>query len=630
MKTENSPNSIPEVRSFDTKRWDAELQKAATARNRKEMQWHTNMAFYDGKQWLTWVKNPATNLGATLTLPRSRRKRLVFNKIRPTIRNEYTKLVKQEPQYVVNPATAEQSDVMAAKTAGAIAEYLLYHAGFNKTRRSATWWACQTGVGFIKTFYDPNKDINIRGADGNSIPGCVVYERVTPFHLFVPHLDFEDIEDQPWVIHARTYDPVDVERMYDKKIEGDTAPSQGTYESRFLSALNVPQDSRFKQAYVKELWMKPNPSNPQGRFVVWCKDTVLYDGPFPYDHGEYPFAKIGHIPSGGFYDTSVIEDLIPPQKEYNLVKSQIAEARDMTAKPAFTYTRGSIEPKDMVAEPGKLIGVMPGADGPKRLINPDLPAYVQQDLERTVTDMDQISGQYEITKGRTPPGVEAASAIAFLQEENDTRLYHTIASIEEAVTKIGRQSLELVKQYWDETRIIKTVSTTHLQATIEFLGKDLKQNTDFRVLPESMAPKSRAAKQAQIMEYVKLGLISPELALKSLDQMETTTLYDESQVDTTQAIRENLRMARGEQLEPNEWDNHEKHVYEHEKFMKGEDFELLSDEQKQIFVAHRQMHMMIAVGEVLAGSEDQVDGTEVPVGTEENPPTQEQEGMMDE
>ncbi len=632
MAPKSSPTKEENIPKFDTEAWDKKVKQAESLRTQFERQWFNNMAFYRGNQWVAWVKNPATNLGVSLTQPKSARKRLVFNKIRPYIRNEFTKLTKEEQQFWVEPNTVEMSDMSAAKTAEAIAEYLLYVGKFNKARASATWWSSVTGTGFLKTWYDTSITLppSINAQTGEITPqikGAVAYNGVSPYHLYVPYLDMEDVADQPWVCHARTYDQSSVFEHWKKKIEPDTETSSLGSEQRFLSSINATASNRFKQVHVKEIWIKPCDRYPEGGLFVYAGNEVLYEGTF-YKHGEYPFQKINGTRSGGFYCSSIIEDLIPMQKEYNLTRSQLAEARDLTAKPAMTVTKGTVDTKKIMAKPGLIIEVQPGGEHPKRLINPDYPAYVMQDLELTISDMDNGAGQYEITKGHTPPGVEAASAIAYLQEENDTRLHDSIVSIENAVSESGRQSLQLVQQFWDQTRIVKTVSTAHLQGTIEFKGKDLRSNTDLRVVSGSMAPRSAAAKQAFILEAVDRELITPDIALKYLPLNDTAAMYAEVQVDQNQARRENLRMSRGEQVVVNDWDNHVIHVQEHEIYMKGQEFELQEEGIKQIYIQHRTEHQQIALAGVLqdaaAGPGDGTEfgGTDVPIepGTEQQSP----------
>ena len=311
------------------------------------------------------------------------------------------------------------------------------------------------------------------------------------------------------------------------------------------------------------------------------------DSQFPFSHGMFPFAKMEHVPSGMFYGTSIIQDLIPIQRVYNKTRSQVLEIQDRVSKPQWFYTRGSIDPNKVTSEPGLMIPVNPGFDDPRIPDPPSEPVVFQNEIDRANADFDGIAAQYEITKGRTPPGIEAASAISYLSELNDEKLYHTVASIEDATRVVGYQALILAQDYWDEEKTVKITGLNGAEEAIQFKGADIKNNTDLRVETGSMAPRSRTATQAFITELIKLGVIPPEKGLRYLEMSSTNQLYQESQADSRQAQRENMKMTNGGQiLPPNPWDNHNVHLYEHGLYLKSQEFESLEDEVKKVHVQH--------------------------------------------
>jgi hypothetical protein len=88
---------------------------------------------------------------------------------------------------------------------------------------------------------------------------------------------------------------------------------------------------------------------------------------YPLPHGRFPFVKIDHVPSGMFYARSVVQDLIPLQKEYNRTRSIMLENRNLAGKPQWGYITGSIDPKKFNSRPGLLLAVQLGFDFPKAL-----------------------------------------------------------------------------------------------------------------------------------------------------------------------------------------------------------------------------------------------------------------------
>jgi len=206
--------------------------------------------------------------------------------------------------------------------------------------------------------------------------------------------------------------------------------------------------------------------------------------------------------------------------------------------------------------------------------------------------MEDISGQHEVSKGQTPPGVTAATAISYLQEGDDSKLGNSVSSIEEGVERIGKHLLEHVQQFWDLPRIVRVVGTDGEYESFQYSGADIAGNTDLNIQSGSAMPRSRAAKQAYIMQLGQMGWIPPDRALRYLDMAETGRLYEELQVDVRQAQRENLKMLQGVQVQVNTWDEHAIHVMEHNNERKKQKFESSPPEVMQMFEQHVQTHQM--------------------------------------
>lgn len=713
-------------------KWDEKLKAWQQARVNFEKQWHENMSFYFGRQWIVTASRSGGGFNI-IDQPKKEpwRVRHISNKILPRIRIELTKLSKEEPQFFCIPASTDESDRLAAMAGDAIAEYLLRTRYFNRKRLEATLWALLCGTSFIHNYYDPHKE------DIDGLPGKIDFGVVTAFHLLVPNLHVTDIQDQPAVGYVRTLNPEDVENCYGKSVEPDTEAANLILDSRFMSAIGIKnaKASETKQCFVKEIYVKPCKDFPYGAMFTYSGDTILYvfeaqtpeeplippaidnqeptlfdeqmetlevayeqkdqnTGPvgevnapksdepglqgynheFPYRHKRFPFAKIDHIPTGMFYGESVIKTLIPLQKEYNRTRSIMLEQRNVAGKPQMSYTRGAFNPAQFTGEPGLLLPVQLGFEPPKPIEQPPLQPNVPQELEVILRDMDESSNQGEIAKGNVPPGIEAASAIAYLSEENDTSLYHTVQSLENAVQETGIQALANVHDYWPIDRIVRMTSRNQFMEVREFKRTDLKPIMDFRVEPGSMAPRSLAAKQAFITELIKNAVISPDQGLRYLQMSETNKLYDELMIDVRHAQRENVMMSQGQplykpdpeadpQIDPNTgqamptykqeverdpssgepldvegmpitdpnvqqpamypvtinpYDDHQKHVDEHQKFQKSQEYELLPPEIQKIIQDHVDEHKMEMLKERNAVQADQMRK-----GGEETPPPRE-------
>jgi hypothetical protein len=602
-------------------------------RTTQERQWYLNLAFFMGQQYVQF-RQAGTNGPFDLYTPKAPqwRVRMVVNQVRKIVRKEISRLCAQKPNAFVIPASSEDADVFAAQAGEAIWDSLWRKVKFNKVLREVVFWQAVCGNGFIKSYWDPYKvdpdttkppDPENPEAD-LKVYGDICIEKVTPFHLFVPDLMCTNIEDQCYVIHAQVRSNSWIKQMFN--IDGGSNKLE-TVDDSLLSVMQVNRNTNKKdQSIVLEIWVKPNylPELPQGGvFTIAAGELVSGFEGWPYEHGQYPFSKIDASPTGKFYNTSIIEDLIPLQRELNRSRSQLIESKNKMTKPQLVAQKGAIVAQRVTTEPGQIIFYEMGFEPPQPLPLQNLPSYVTEEINRLYDDMADISGQHEVSNGSTPPGVTAATAISFLQEQDESLIAGQYSSIEEAVEKIAAQSLVYVKMYWDEERTVKVVGLDGTFDVQTFKNSDINGNTDIRVESGSALPTSRAAKQAFIMDLMKMGFIQPDEGLEILEVGGLNRIYERIQIDKRQAQRENLKMRvvteedvqrnqqefeasnpqnqvdidEGMKLVPplvihtNTYDNHELHIQIHNNYRKSQNFESAPSNVKILFEAHVREHM---------------------------------------
>lgn len=596
----------------------------------QERQWYLNLAFFYGNQHVQF-RQTQNNGPFDLYTPRAPyyRVRIVINQIRKIIRKEISRLIAQKPNAFVVPSSTENSDVFAAQAAEQLWEALWRRLKFNKVLRQAVFWQAVCGNGFIKSYWDPHKedpDSVVEDPETGvkkPVYGDICVENVTPFHIFVPDLFVEDIEDQPYVIHAQVKTKAWVKQTLGIETE-DSRLSD--VDEGLMNVMGINRNTKKNdQTTVLEVWVKPGylPDLPKGGMFTIAAGKVVQGFPeWPYEHGMYPFTKLDATPTGKFYNSSIIEDLIPLQKELNRTRSQLIEAKNRTAKPQLLAEEGSVDAKRITTEPGQVIFHKVGFNAPQPLPMQNLPNYVTDEIERLYRDMSDVSGQHEVSNGSTPPGVTAATAISFLQEQDESLIATNYTSIEEGVEKIASQCLIYVKMYWDEPRTVKVVGLEGTFDVQTFRSSDISGNTDIRVESGSALPTSRAAKQAFIMDLMTQGFINPDEGLEILEVGGLNRIYDRIQVDKRQAQRENLKMRvvteedveahkqeyiskhpeiqkdpdSGLELEVplivpvHSYDNHQIHIEVHNTYRKSQAFESSSDMTKALFEEHVKQH----------------------------------------
>ena len=521
-------------------------QTCKTARQSFERQWYVNIAFYLGRQNVTLANLPGTTgnsaSGTRLYVPPVPywRSRPVYNLIRPAIRTELAKLTAQKPTATIVPSSNDEKDMYAAQAGEQLWESVYRDKKLKTIFRQAMMWCLTTGNGFIKTYWDADKQ------DKSGKPGDFCYDSITPFHLYFPDMLCDDIEDQPYVIHSttKTVDWVKL-NFPDLKVEPNVMEASDLLNDSFLNLVGATQ-VRNNAVMCYEVWVKPGQveNMPKGgMFTIIGDNVVQMEHGFKYDHQQYPFAHVRHIPANRFYGDSVIVDLVAVQREYNRSRGQITENKNKMGHVQFFAQKGAVDASKMTTEPGQVIQYNLGFQPPVAVPPVNLPPYIMQEIDRLRTDFEDISGQHDISKGQTPPGVTAATAISFLQEQDETMLSATFQSIEDAYEKIGYQTLCYVQQYWDIPRIVKVVGADGQFNGMVFKGSDIRNNTDIRIEAGSALPTSKAARQALLMDLMSQGFIPPEKGLELMDMGGVQRLYDNVKIDNAQASRENMKMA---------------------------------------------------------------------------------------
>jgi hypothetical protein len=608
--------------------------KAKQNRSQKQLQWYDNMSMFYGQQWLEQTRSAfPSEFRDKMFTPKKPyyHQRKTVNRIRAYTRWELSKFLSQTPSARAVPASSEDQDQRAAYAAEqawtSISEGKNLRAQFNRTM----WWTIMTGTGFIKTQWD---QMCVDKTSGQ--PGDIKFGNITPFHLFVPDIREQDIEDQPFVINAYTKPVEWCYHYFANELKGKTLQPSVSSANQIIDEayLNLGAGRSPDSVIVYETWVKPGATKllPQGGVIISIDNYLIniYRDGIPYKHGMYPYTKFEHIPTSTFYADSPIVDLKELQRDYNQLRSEISEAGRRMAKPQLIAPVGSIVPSKVTNEPGLVIQYKPGMAPPQPLPLSPLPQYYLDQQDRILNDWIDISGEREVSRGSTPAGVTSGTAIAYLQEASNQYLTPQYQSIEQGYEKIAIQTINLFQQYVDLPRKIRTIGADGAFDTMMLQGADITNGTDIRVEPGSSIAKSKAAQEARVMDMFSVGIIDQNQAKTLLEMGGTQKVMDTLNTAERKAQRENIKMKMlqpqevmmaqqqqqqqvMEQLDPammedptvmqelqnipapllvpvDDFDLHQAHIETHNRFRMSQEYELLPQEIKAQFEQHVATH----------------------------------------
>lgn len=657
--------------------WAHALLKEGRARRRHwEGVWWENIAFYMGDFWVEWDIHKR-RLVEPVKRP-DHRVRMPINLAQPAVRTELAKLTKNRPIMDVLARSSDQQDLNAAR----VADKLLNNWAERKfhmprVRRRALNWVLTCGLGGILVdwdetalgeievyhtaegdpVFDPKMIEEYKARDKQEgkestykkIPmGEIVIKPVSPFQVIWDH-STNYFEEATWCIFSDVIDVDEVYRRWGVHVDSDPEALPGVIENRLMSRFDLTGKLQSrpvhvqKLAHIHQLWIKPgSPKFPDGLCLVYNKDCIIKETAYDYGHGELPIHMMGHISFPvSQYPMSVLQQLKGPVLELSKTESQLIENRNLMANPPWLIAKQLQITKEIQNRPGARIefNYVPNVPEPKPTQMPEMPKYVVDLIETLKSHIQEISGQGETSQGRVPPGARSGVAIAYLQEEDDTKLGPTVQEFEEMMEGVANHMLRIFAEKYDTPRTVAIYKLHGEPEVFDFVGTMLAGAMSVTCQAGSALPRSKAAKQQYILDLWDRKLEQdPRKVRQMLELSEGDP--DEWEVDLDQAERENHELREGNDPGVQEWYNHPAHHYIHRNFMKSAEFRKLPEQIQQLLLKHDEEHtaaeeaqahemaaMQSAMGQQQGGQETAPPNSTVPPGANgqnvpEGPPSQ--------
>ncbi len=451
-------------------------------------------------------------------------------------------------------APEEPSDTATSEAIGQCVKKILVNNRFQGKTTVTVRNALKYGTGFMKVWWNGEA---CRGK------GDVEISVIDPRHIF-PAPGALEIQEASYVIYATNVPINYIEAMWpeakgkikagvweedlnvDKSItsqsgssssSGVTGPIQSTDSTGTAAGSSSSQASgpsphtgtmdRSKLATLIEMWHRKD-----GK--VWCSvaanRVLLRDEPSPFKHEKYPFAKLVDyaIPSC-FWGMGELQQLEKLQEYINKRRGQTQDILKICASPPLIADSNSgINPKAMVARPGTIIYKNQGTDV-HWLQPPNLPAAMFDVQQLDKQDFDAVSGIFDVTQGRKPAGIEAASAIVELQEAAQTRIRLKVRNLETFIQEIGELIVPTMQQFYGPDRVVRLVGGDPKQPeyivinkqVVDKTGKVVKVNDvsagyyDIEVGVGSTMPVNKSRYYKQMVEMFQLGIVDDQAVIES-------------------------------------------------------------------------------------------------------------------
>ena len=536
-----------------------EIREAtATLRKYKDGKSNYDKTVIENERWYKlrhWEQIRRNNQGAGVE-PTSA---WLFN----TIMNKHADAMDNYPDPVVLPR--EKSDVGTARTLSDILPVILERNDFRDTYSDNWWEKLKHGTAIYGVFWNKDKenglgDIDIKAIDLLKIfwePGKTKIQDSK--NLFIVELaDADDI--------AAAYPDVDSKKL-----------GKSVTVSEYIHDENIKTSD--KVLVIDWYYKKRVGGRTVLHYVKYCGDALLYATENDpqlrdrglYDHGMYPVVVDRLFPEKdspvGFGMVAICKD---PQMYVDKLMGNILETSSINTKRRYFVSKNvNINTKQMLDNNEPLIEVEGSInDLASKLMEMkprDLSGIYPNIVQMKIEEMKDTSGNRDVNSGGTGGGVTAASAIIALQETGNKSSRDSIDSAYRSYVKINTFCIELIRQFYDESRSFRilgapTPTQTNMQGGtpgmppaqmmpgapqnaggvpdnqkphdnydfVEFSNRGLKDQVvgtssdgeqlfrhpvfDLKIKAQKKNPFSREAQNQLALELFKIGALNPQVA----------------------------------------------------------------------------------------------------------------------
>lgn len=447
--------------------------------------------------------------------------------------NKHADAMDNYPEPIVLPR--EKDDEHSADVLTSILPVVMEYNDF-ETVYDLNWWEkLKHGTAAYGVFWDSRKDnglgdIDIHGIDLLKLywePGVTDIQKSR--NIFIVELMDTDILETLYPEYQGKLKGglVDVaEYMYDDDVNTDD------------------------KSVVVDWYYKVTDENGQTilHYCKFCNNCVLYasenDPEYAergvYDHGEYPIVLDVMYPEKGtpvgFGDIAICKD---PQMYIDQLSTNILESAMMGTRKRFFVSASSAVNKEQFLDWSEPLVQVEGELGEERLreitVNPINGIYMSV-LDSKIQEMKETASNRDANAGSNG-NLTAAAAISAIQEAGNKVSRQHINASYRAYGKICKLTIELMRQFYDETRAFRVLGDTEaqyqfaeisnaqlgLQKTgIDHMGNELyrKPVFDLKVKAQKRNPFSTMEANQRAQELYAMGFFNPERAQEALPALE--------------------------------------------------------------------------------------------------------------
>lgn len=360
---------------------------------------------------------------------------------------------------------------------------------------------------------------------------------ISPFNLFTDEMA-TNIDDAEVVIYAVYKNAGQISKAFPEKaeqIKDNSTQASDEFLNYGKGAGNTTKANQvlYIECYMRDYTMEDETifeenkeykvskmKYPNGRRIQIAGDVLLSDGENPYKDGKFPYVmwKCYDVP-GQFFGIGEVEMIVSPMEAICELNNSIIENAGLMGNPIWIVDKNSgIEKNSLTNRKGLVVRKNPGTEA-RRETPPSMPAYIQNIVLELKSDIEKISGVYDVTRGEKPSGITAAAAIEALNDSAQGRIKLKVQSLEQMMSEFGSLYLSRFQQFWVTKRSIRIMGAQYIpneaiQAKLLKIGTesiaftdidrtDVDGDFDITIVAGSTLPINKMAKLTSMVQLAQ-------------------------------------------------------------------------------------------------------------------------------
>lgn len=521
--------------------------------------------------------------------------RKVFNRMLPIYLTRYGILSQNQPIPGFRGTDNKEETVTNAQEGNKFLEVFKKDINFDAKYKKAVQQSDVFGLVWFKTGIDWSKgdeievrDITIKKPDDDDFKATAkrsiregrVFIDVIPMHeVLVDSLSIESMDDVNELVHRRMFS-----LEYIRKRWGFEAKPEQVDPRYFLADVRYSDSNRFEQnkyAYVYEYYRKPDAIYPNGQYVLFINDEILYQGDLPYNNSSgkreipFTFMNLQTVPNH-LVSVTVYSQIIPIQDTYNSIKNRLLEhINHLSIGQMYVWQNSLVNPNNVTNKPGQFIQLKRNAKKPEPVTKAQIGTEITNYLKSIEDDMLVTAGLSQISAyGMSKSSVRTDGVADKIGEADQNKLTNALDSISDSIIKLFKQVL-----YTEQDRENKLLKVLQLAKLDDYVLKYNVRGIDpenLEIVNREFLMQSDQARQIKLTQATNLGVYNPQGGLSYLTKLEILDSLNSGYLkDTLDPIEranhdciqdEQKDLLDGIDIEVHDYDNHEQHILEHTVF----------------------------------------------------------------